>query len=570
MDDAELLRAIFACETDYAIIVMDNSGIITAWNTGAERITGFLRDDVTGAPADILFTEEDRARGFPQQVFETVRLTGRHAAHRWHLRKDGSLFMADSVSTPLYRANGTQIGLLEILRDITAHKRADEELQSLAKSDALTGLANRSSFRARLAEMVASTLRGDQLLILQMIDLDHFKEVNDSLGHHSGDVLLQQAAQRMRSVTRDTDFVARIGGDEFVVLQLNAHSTEAVGTLANKLLSVLSKPFHIDGHEVVSGASIGVAVCPQDAKEPEQLLRKADLALYRVKKSGRGGFACFTEHLDTEAHKRNRDLAELRRAMEQRSFWLAYQPKISSQNGQAIALEALLRCANPVLSAYPIEYVINLAREAGLMPKIGAWVLSNACTQTRKWQDAGLPHIRVCVNLCTRELLDPEIVRHIDSSLARSGLGAKHLEIEITERQLFDSKEQGITTLKELRSRGTLIAIDDFGTGYSSLSYLRWMPVDSLKLDKSFMPMIPRDPQSCAIAKVIIGLAHSLNLEVIAEGVESAEQVDFLQRENCEQLQGFFFSRPLNAAAMTTWLLKQAPLFPPNASPVSA
>jgi diguanylate cyclase (GGDEF)-like protein/PAS domain S-box-containing protein len=559
MDDSGLLEAIFTSATDYGIIVTDNAGIVTSWNAGAETVTGFRRDEIVGRSADVIFTEEDRARNVPQTEAENALITGHAAEHRWYLHKDGSLFWADSVTTPIHGANGEQIGFLKILRDVTEKMRADEEILSLASSDALTGLANRLACRARLAEMVAATLRTDQLLVLQMLDLDHFKEVNDTLGHHTGDLLLQQVAQRMRSVTRDTDFIARIGGDEFVVLQPNAHSPEAGGSLAGKLLDALSKPFFIEGNEVLSGASIGVVVCPQDAREPDQLMKKADLALYRVKKSGRGGFSYFTEHLDAEAHRRNRELAELRRAVEERAFWLAYQPKVDSRNGQPLALEALLRCANPVLSVYPIEHVIALAREAGLMLKIGAWVLSDACAQIRRWQSAGMPHIKLCVNLCTRELVNPEIIRRIDTVLERACLPPAMLEIEITERQIFDSKEQGVATLKQLRARGIGIAIDDFGTGYSSLSYLRWLPVDALKLDKTFLPKIPDDPQSCAIARVIISLAHSLNLKVTAEGVESAEQADFMQRENCEQLQGNFFSPPLSAAAMTTWLQNRTP-----------
>lgn len=557
-----MLKAILASSTDYSIIVADRSGVITSWNAGAEQTTGYSQDEVVGTSLDFLFPEEDRAHYAPQKEREVAQYAGRFADQRWLVRKDGSRFWADNVITPIKDANGAVSGFLKILRDHTEKMRADEEILTCARYDALTGLANRSSFKARLAEMAASTLRSGQLLILQIIDLDHFKEVNDTLGHHTGDVLLQQAAQRMRSVTRDTDFIARIGGDEFVVLQPNAHSPEVGGSLANKLLDVLSKPYHIDGHEVHSGASIGVAVCPQDAREPEQLLKKADLALYRVKKTGRGGFACFTEHLDEEAHKRNRDLNELRRAVEEHSFWLAYQPKVDGLNGAPIALEALLRCANPVLSAYPIQQVISLAREAGLMPKIGAWVLSQACTQTRRWHEAGLSHIRVCVNICTRELMDPEIGRHIWMTLDRAGLQPNHLEIEVTERQLLDSKDQGMANLKALRARGTLIAIDDFGTGYSSLSYLRWLPIDSLKLDRTFLPSVPQDPQASAIAKVVINLAHSLNLEVIAEGVESAEQVNFLQHEHCEQLQGYFFSKPLDAAAMTSWLMTRSGAHP--------
>jgi diguanylate cyclase (GGDEF)-like protein/PAS domain S-box-containing protein len=562
MDDSGLLKAIFASATDYAIIVMNNDGVITIWNAGAELLTGFRQEEVLGKYVDFIFAEEDRAQNMAQKQFSIALSAGRSTNQCWHVRKDASRFLVDSVTSPIFDENGVQSGFLTILCDITEKKRTAEELASRARFDALTGLANRAAFDAKAMEMVANTLRGDHLLVLHMIDLDHFKEINDTLGHRAGDILLRQVAQRMRGITRDTDFIARIGGDEFIVLQSNVHTAEAGGVLAEKILNALSKPLDIEGHEVRCGASIGIAVCPQDAREPEQLIRNADLALYRAKRSGRGGYKCFTEHLDAEAHKKNRDLAELRRAMEESSFWLAYQPKIESRSGQPIALEALLRCNNPMLATYPIGHVIDLAIEAGLMPKIGAWILMEACRQTRKWQAAGLPHIRLCVNLCTRELTDPEIIHQIDTTLDRSGLPPDHLEIEITERQIFDSKEQGVMILKELHSRGATIAIDDFGIGYSSLSYLRRLPVDSLKLDKSFLDSVPFDQQSCAIAKSIINLAHSLNLDVVAEGVESSEQQDFLRRENCQQMQGYFISRPLDAAAMTIWLRDRVSSYP--------
>lgn len=562
MDDSGLLKAIFASATDYAIIVMDNTGAIEIWNVGAERLTDFRQEEVLGKYMDFLFTEEDRARNMPHKDFADAISNGRSTDQRWQVRKDASLFWAESVTSPIFDENGVQSGFLTILRDITEKKHIDEELISHARFDALTGLANRAAFNAKAAEMIANALRSDRLLVLHMIDLDYFKEVNDTLGHHAGDILLRQAAQRIRSATRDTDFIARIGGDKFIILQSNVHMAEAGGILADKLLHILSKPFDIEGHEVRCGASVGIAVCPQDAREPEQLLKNADLALHRAKSSGRGGYNCFTEHLDAEAHKKNRDMAELRRAMEESSFWLAYQPKVEGRSGQPIALEALLRCNNPILASYPIDRVIDLAIEAGIMPKIGAWVLTEACKQTRKWQEAGLSHIRVCVNLCTRELTDPDLIHQIDTTLDRSGLLPNHLEIEITERQISDSKEQGIAILKELRSRGAIISIDDFGIGYSSLSYLRWLPVDSLKLDKSFLDSIPFDQQSCAIAKGIINLAHSLNFEVIAEGIESGEQLDFLRNESCQQMQGYFISRPLDAAAMTIWLRNRVSSYP--------
>jgi diguanylate cyclase (GGDEF)-like protein/PAS domain S-box-containing protein len=562
MDKTGLLKAIFDSATDYAIITLNNSGHVTTWNTGAELITGYSQAEIIGKDSSIIFTPEDRAQGVPQQEFETARRTGRAADYRWHMRKDGTLFWADGVMTLIHDRTGAQIGALKILRDATERKRVEAEILQLTNFDKLTGLGNRSAFDARLTETVAASLRSDQLLILQLVDLDHFKQVNDSLGHHAGDILLQEAAQRMRSVTRKSDFVARIGGDEFAIIQPNAHSPQAGGSLADKLLDVLSQPYYIAGHEVFSGASIGIAVCPQDAKEPGQLLKKADLALYKVKNAGRSGFSYFTVHLDAEAHKRNRELTELRRAVEQGSFRLEYQPKVSSKSRRAIALEALLRCSNPMLARYPIEQVITLATDAGLMPKISEMVLSEACTQAKKWQDAGFPHMRICVNLCSRDLMNPGIPQTINAILDRANLWAGDLELEITERQLFDTEGQGNQILQDLRSCGVSIALDDFGTGYSSLSYLRYLPVNTLKLDQTFLRMIPQDPQSCAIARAIISLAHTLNIEVVAEGVESSEQADFFQRENCDAMQGFFFTRPLPPEDMTTWLLNQSQTSP--------
>ncbi|MDB5762330.1 MAG: hypothetical protein JWQ21_1325 [Herminiimonas sp.] len=557
MNESALLKAIFDSATDYAIITLDNAGNVTAWNAGAALITGLHQAEVIGKSSSIIFTPEDCVQKVPEQELETAQRTGHVADCRWHMRKDGSRFWADGVMTPILDVTGARIGFLKIMRDITDRKHAEMEIFRLANADVLTGLANRACFDTRLTEMAAATLRSNELLILQLVDLDYFKQVNDSLGHHAGDMLLKQVAQRIRSVTRDTDLVARIGGDEFAVLQPNAHSPDAGGSLAEKLLETLSGPFRIDEHDVFGSASIGIAVYPQDAREPDELMKKADLALYRAKNEGRNGFSYFTMHLDAEAHKRNRDLAELRRSVEENSFRLEYQPKVDTGSRLAIAMEALLRCTNPALSGYPIEDVIALATEAGLMPRIGFWVLCEACAQSRKWHDAGMPDLKICVNLGSRELMDPGILENIDAILDRSGLHAGDLIIEITEHQLFDNSEQGIAILNSLHSRGISITLDDFGTGYSSLSYLCYLPVDMLKLDQTFLKKIPHDPLSCAIAKAVIGLAHAIHLEVTAEGVESAEQVEFFQRENCEALQGFFFSKPLPAEQMTAWLANQ-------------
>lgn len=558
MHNSRLLEAIYASATNHAIITMSNEGRVTSWNCGAERILGFQQDEIIGRNGRVFFTEEDCQRGIPEHEFETARRTGRADDFRWHVRKDGSRFWGEGVVTPLLNATGTQIGFLKIMYDATEKKQAEEELIRVSNFDTLTGLANRGHFQTRLAEMMAVMSRSKELLLLQIIDLDYFKQINDSLGHAAGDLVLQQAAQRMRAVLRETDFIARLGGDEFVVLQPNAHSPEVGVNMANKIIDTLAQPFLIDGHEVFAGASIGIAVFPQDASDPGQLLKKADLALYRVKQDGRGGFTYFTPELNVRAHERGRHLIELKRSVEEQAFHLEYQPEIDCKTGKVVSLEALLRFSNPVLAAHPVDGMIALAAESGLMPKIGVWVLSEACAQQRKWQEAGLPCMTISVNLCPNELMNRSITKKVNGILDQFGLDPRDLEIEITERQICSMRRETLSILEDMRSLGVSIVLDDFGTGYSSLSYLRRLPVDRLKLDREFLQEIPHDRHSCAIAESVINLAHTLDIKVIAEGVESAEQADFCQEKKCDAMQGFFFSRPLPEKDLTHFLMKQA------------
>lgn len=557
MDDPDLLRAIYASATDYAIITMDDKGIVTGWNYGAERILGYRSDEIIGRSGSIIFTPEDCEMGAPQQEFDAALKTGRGADDRWHVRKDGSRFWGEGVVTPIRRPDGEHIGFVKIMRDNTARKRAENDMLRLANFDALTGVANRNYFQVRLAEMMAGMARSEQLLILQVVDFDFFKQVNDSLGHAAGDALLQQAVARMLNLLRETDFLARLGGDEFVVLQSNAHSPEAGAQLAAKLLDALSRPFPVDGREVRIGASIGMAVFPQDAIEPDRLLEKADLALYRVKNGGRGGFSYFTERMDTEARNRARHLLELRQAVANREFWLAYQPEVDCISGRIVSLEVLLRCRSPALSTYPVDKLIDLAAEAGLMPTIGSWVLDETCAQQKEWKNAGLPPLRLSINFCPHELMSRVLSDKILAMLQEPWMRPQDLEIEITERDIFDTKGQGITILEELRSLGISIALDDFGSGYSSLSYLRRLPIDRLKLDQTFLKEIPQDSPSCVIARSVIEMAHALDLEVIAEGIEVPEQVEFFQQHRCDAMQGFLLCRPLSGADISDLLLQQ-------------
>jgi diguanylate cyclase (GGDEF)-like protein/PAS domain S-box-containing protein len=555
VDPASLLKEIYCSTFDYGIFTFDLDGKITTWNVGAERIIGFSSAEVIGQRNDIIFTVEDRARNEPQQEMRIAQTTGRAEDYRWHVRKDGSRFWADGVLTMLRDDAGQQTGYLKIFRDITDRKMAEAEIYRVANRDMLTGLANRYSFEAHSAELIAMASRSGQRLALQLIDLDRFKQVNDTLGHHAGDLLLQQAAQKMQEILRDSDFIARLGGDEFVVLQPNMPSMQAGANLAVKLLRVLSRPFEIAGHEVQVSGSIGIAICPDDADDLDQLLKKADLALYRAKNDGKGKYHYFTEKLDTAAHRKTVELAELRRAIERKNFWIEYQPEIAFPTGQTVGVEALLRCSSPAFAGYPIEDIVNLALDAGLMKNLSYWVLRESCAQMRKWKDDGLSGARICVNLCSQDLTDPETVNYIDTLIAEMRLQPADLEIELTERQALEVERNGLPVLNTLRSRGINIALDDFGTGYSALSYLKNLPVTAVKLDKSVLAGIPHDVNDCAVVKAIMDLSHALRLEVIAEGVETDEQAAFLNENHCTALQGFLFSRPLPAGDMTAWLL---------------
>ncbi|MGZ3253201.1 MAG: sensor domain-containing protein, partial [Burkholderiaceae bacterium] len=549
-----LLDAVFASATEYALITTDKAGKIVTWNKGAELVFGYFAKEIIGKSISEIFTTEDRIHGEPERELSKARIAGRSSDIRWHERKDGTHFWADGVMTPIKNAKEEVTGYLKILRDETERKQAQGKLEELAKIDILTGIANRVAFNERLAEMAAAALRNHELLILHLIDLDNFKQVNDKWGHQCGDNLLRQAAQRMRDMSRNTDFIARLGGDEFVILQADVHDPESGGTLAEKLVDALSSPYQIDGHEILSGVSIGIALFPQDTANPEQLLGKADLALYKVKNAGRNGYHYFSEQLDSDAHKKGRMLAALKRAVKSHLFGLEYQPEIDAVTGKPVAVEALLRCRDPLLASSNILEVIELATESGMMPEIGIWVMAEACAQNKKWQDAGLPPVKICVNLCPRELQAPGFVQDVSNILERSNLSAKDLEIEISEHQIFDRTGQSSATVAGLRSMGISVAIDDFGSGYSALGQLRSLPIDKLKLDQSFFQHIPADPESCAIVSAMINLAHTLKLGVIAEGVESAEQAAFFEREHCDALQGNYFSPPMKVGEMTNLL----------------
>lgn len=554
----QLLRHLYLNLRDYAILTVDPQGLITSWNLGAELIFGYAPDDIIGQHVACLFTREDRDQGVPWQELRSAREWHRAADYRWHVRRGGALFWADGVTTVMPDADGggEPAGYLKILRDVTTSKRAQDEIRRLATIDVLTGLANRAAFDARRAELISFAERGNQLLLLLLIDLDRFKQVNDELGHQAGDLLLQLVAQRMRSVCRESDFVARLGGDEFALMHLHAPSPASGGVLAEKLLAELARPFQIADHAVQISASIGIAVCPLDANLPESLLRKADLALYHAKQSGRNCYHFYTAELDRIAHRKNADHTEMRQLMHGHRCALAYQPIVDA-NSNTIAMEALLRLPGH-LGQQPVEYAVGLAAEMGLLPQLGCWVTRQAFAQLRQWMDQGVHDLRVCVNTCAKELLDDSYLDQLDSALAEYGLRAGDIEIELTERDAIALEQNGSKIVDQLHARGFRLSLDDFGTGYSSLSYLRTLPVTTIKLDKSFLRDVPDNADANAVVRTVILLASELRLSVIAEGVESTAQADFLSDAGCGVFQGFLYARPLSAADATAWLQQRA------------
>ena len=550
---AVLLKHIYDNAKDFAIFTVDVDGIVSSWNSGAEIILGFSELEMVGADPFLIFTPEDRASGEAALEMNTAAATGRAADYRWHLRKNGERFWADGVLTPICNDVNEVIGYLKILRDITDRKLAQEELKRLSAIDALSGLYNRASFDIRTQEMISLCERGGHTLHLLVIDLDRFKEVNDTLGHQAGDELLLQVASRLKNASRESDFIGRLGSDEFGILQMGIHDPSSGGALAAKIVHALAQPFSIGKATVEISASIGIASSPDDSAEPSNLMKRADIALYKAKSTGRNGYQHFTDELDRIAHKRNQDSNELRRAVAAKQFSLVYQPIIDCYTGQAKAMEALVRFPSLRLSCYTVDYVINLAQELGLIFEIGAWVFVEASQQLRRWKSAGIVDLKICINTCAKELLNNQYLTSVNDALVVSGIEAGDIDIELTERDAIDLK--GSSVLEDLVAAGFHLSLDDFGVGFSSLSYLRTLPVTTLKLDKSFLQGIPLELGATAVAKAVITLANDLNLLVIAEGVEDKVQAQYLDTLHCDAFQGFLFSAAMPESLATEWLL---------------
>jgi diguanylate cyclase (GGDEF)-like protein/PAS domain S-box-containing protein len=430
-------------------------------------------------------------------------------------------------------------------------KRAEDRIRFLAHHDALTGLPNRSLLKDRLNQAILQTQRYNPWVSVVFVDLDHFKTINDSLGHTAGDELLKIIAGRMVASVRTTDTVVRLGGDEFVILLIDQPESPAtISAILARVRVAIAEPATIDGRTLFVTCSMGVATFPSDGEDPEALLMNADAAMYKAKDAGRDNVQFYTAEMNTKIQEKLTLQQELRDGLARSEFILHYQPQVDLRSGRIFAAEALIRWQHPTQGFLtPIKF-IPLAEETGLIVPIGNWVLLEACRQNKAWQDSGLPHINVCVNVSARQFKDKGLISRVVHALHESGMEAKYLELEITESLIMHDVDQAVATMEELRKLGVHLAIDDFGTGYSSLNALKTFPVARLKIDRSFISNLATNDSDKAVAGAVISLGQKLNLRVIAEGVETAEQVEFLRANKCDEIQGYFFSRPIASAAL--------------------
>lgn len=433
-------------------------------------------------------------------------------------------------------------------------RQAELAIQQLSNYDFLTGLPNRILLEDRLNQAIKQALRDGHHLGIMFLDLDQFKQINDTLGHAYGDNLLKQVSRRLEGCLRKSDTVARLGGDDFIIILTGVRQCEHISQVACKILDALSEPLLLDGHEIFTTASIGIAIYPHDGNDPHQLLKNADIAMYQAKEQGRNAFQFFSREMNNKAEERLLLDNRLRRALERQEFFVLYQPQMNLLTGKMIGMEALVRWEHPEMGLVTPDKFIPLAEDSGLIIPIGEWVLRTACQQNKIWQEMGFGPLRMAVNLSGRQFKQQRLVESIAAILTETGLEPSLLELEITESTIMHNAQKTIVTLRRLREMGISLAIDDFGTGYSSLSYLKYFPIDRLKIDRSFVLDVTTDPDDAAIAEAIISMAHSLNLKVTAEGVEQHEQLHFLTQRNCDEMQGYLVSRPISADDFTRLL----------------
>jgi len=529
------------------IVHVEDSGRFIYVNPQVCEMLGYTEQELLSMtvkgishPGDVNVTDDARAK-LRARAIKSFKMEKRY------LRKDGTPVWVGLTIASKFDRNGNFQYDISVVEDISARKGAEERIQYLATHDGLTGLPNRVMFGQILGLAIETARRYDRKLAVLFIDLDRFKIVNDTLGHEAGDVLLRETAARLRECVRASDVVARLGGDEFVVLLQEIGEQTQAATVARNILSAVMKPLVILGQECRVTASIGICMHPSEGQDDQAVMKHADMAMYVAKEEGKNTFEFFSDRLKPQSVERLSLEANLRRALELDEFTLHYQAKVNFKTGAITGVEALLRWQNPELGSVSPARFIPLAEETGLIVPIGKWVLRTACRQSVAWLAQGLPPVNMSVNLSMRQLNDEGLLREIQAVLVETGMDPSLLELEVTESTIMHNATRAVQVLTAIKTLGVKLAIDDFGTGYSSLAHLKRFPVDTLKVDRSFIRDVPNDKEDKAIAEAIIAMGKTLSLTVVAEGVETPEQQQFLSERFCDEMQGYYFSTPVAA-----------------------
>jgi len=553
-DAQKLLATSVFQNTAEAIVVTDPDATVISVNPAFTAITGYGADEVVGLTPRILKSDHNSPE-FYSALWQTLLSTGQWQGELWNRRKNGEAFLAWQTITAVRDPSGNLVRFVSVFNDITELHHKDQHIRHQAFHDALTGLPNRSLLQDRLDHAIEIARRETRQLAVMFIDLDRFKVVNDSLGHDVGDSLLVTVTSRLKECMRRSDTIARLGGDEFVVVLSDFAAASEVAEVAEKIVASVMQPLELKGHEVHVGASIGIALYPQDGNDVTSLMKGADTAMYRAKDAGRSTYRFFDAKVDGETVERLKMEAALRHAVENHEFELYYQPKIDLKSGAISGAEALIRWNNPERGLVPPDRFIPLAEETGLILPIGDWVVDEACRQLAAWRDRGVPPVRVAVNVSARQFMNDRFYERVAKLLKQYDLAPEMLEVELTESTVMADPERAIRQLQKLRDIGLAVSVDDFGTGYSSLSYLKKLPLNTIKIDRSFVRHLDLESDNAAIVRAILGLGAALGMSAIAEGVETEGEELYLQNVGCDVAQGFKYSKPVPAIDFEQWLI---------------
>ena len=556
VENLRLAAKVFECVLE-AIVITDAASQIVNINRAFTKITGYSQEAAVGQHVAQLLRSEKHSEEFVQALWQGIQKNGQWQDEVWNRRKSGEIFPSWMSISEVRNAKGTLVNYVTVFTDISNIKLSEERFRHLAHHDTLTGLPNRLFFNDRLNQAILHANRLKTGVAVMFIDLDRFKTINDTLGHACGDLLLQSVAKRLVSCIRESDSVGRLGGDEFAIILSDIGKKEDIDTIAQKILDTLSEPLLLEGNEILSSASIGIAYHSSTHSSADKLLEQADMAMYHAKGMGRNVFQYYSMEMGNETYERLEFELSVRKALERDEFVMYYQPQMQLDNKEIIGVEALLRWKHPTRGLVQTSDFIPLLEETGLIIPVGEWVLKTACRQCKAWMDAGSPSVGVAINLTAKQFKHKDIAELIGRILVETGMPPQFLELELSKHIVMENQEKSLSTIRHIKDLGVRIAIDDFGTGASSLNTINRLKIDTLKIDRSLLMNIEEDGDSAIFAKLLLSLAQNLHLRSVAEGVETPEQLAFLLKNQCTEVQGFLFSHPMPAEELSSLLKNQ-------------